>query len=145
MKQKTSSCAQSVKGQEEGKQEEVIKKIRNLLIKNKMQEAVEIWNKEYVSYESEKNIFKAKLQLARLFVNTRKYREAILQLELLDDEIKNFNLEKWDPNLSAEVVKLLIQSIQTDSKIKSPGTAEKLVDLRKRLYKLDITSALSFA
>ena len=145
MKQKTSSGAQSVKEQEEGKQEEVIKKIRNLLIKNEMLEAVEIWKKEYVSYESEKNIFKAKLQLAMLFVNTRKYREAILQLELLDDEIKNFNLEKWDPNLSAEVIKLLIQSIQTDSKVKSPGMAEKLVGLKKRLYKLDITSALSFA
>lgn len=146
-KQKPSAQTDSEKKESEDdtlvKQEKAIKEVRSLIARNKLAEAIKTWNRDYTHDGSGKGNFIAKLELAKMFVAAKKYKEAVFQLEILDEELKHFDLEKWDPVLATDVVKLLIQSIQSDSQTKTPEQANKLNALKKRLYKLDMAEALS--
>ncbi len=89
--------------------------------------------------------FSRRLALARFLADARQHRLAIAQLEHLDEEVRRFRLEEWDPALALEVLRLFLgcqnQMIRGEWK-KIPEAAARARELFSRLARIDAAAAL---
>ncbi len=72
---------------------------------------------------------------------------AVSQLEFLDEQVKRFGLEEWEPSLSLPVVQLLLQGyarLAQKDQDAAPEFAAKAKQLHSRLCRLDVGVALAF-
>jgi len=67
-------------------------------------------------------------------------------LESLDEEVRQFSLEQWEPDLAVDVLRSLLQcrkKLMQDIKQPSPELMSIINELYSRLCRLDVVSALN--
>lgn len=88
------------------------------------------------------------VQQARFCVELGFDDVAVPQLEFLDEQVRRFGLEEWEPSLSLPVVQLLLQGyarLAQKDQGAAPELAAKAKQLHARLCRLDVGAALAFA
>jgi type VI secretion system protein VasJ len=117
---------------------------RRLFAEGKIPEALKLAQREMTG-ASARDRFCCRLELAKLCQRGGKERLAVRLLEALDEDVRRYSLEEWDPALSAEVVKLLCLCRSTEAAGKQPTLDTILATnaLYARLCRLDLLSALA--
>ena len=86
--------------------------------------------------------FLARLEIATLCAESGKDRLALPILEELDDEVRKFGLESWEPALSVRVLETQFQCCQRLAKSeKSEALAQLADELYRRLCRVDPVTA----
>jgi len=129
-----------------GDMDEIIKEARRIVAGGKLEEAVSLLKKHLSNASLGREQFLWRLNTAKLCLDAGNAKLALPQLESLDEEIKKFSLEQWEPQLAAEVVNTLYQcrrKLMQDIKQPSPELAEIVNELYARLCRLDVLAALT--
>jgi len=128
--------APSASGAGSAKLDAVASEAKKLASRNRLQEAMQLMQKEMQAAPQGRERFLWRLALARVLVDGGKAQLAAPQLESLDKEIQRYSLEEWETSLSVEVVKLLWQCYSSLSSDKAAAAYE-------RLCRLDLTAAMA--
>ncbi|MEW5767534.1 MAG: type VI secretion system protein TssA [bacterium] len=128
---------------------EAVKKAERLISEGKLREAVALLQKGLAQLPVRRDQFLWRLSLAKLCLEAGHPQLAIPQLESLDEESNRFSLEEWEPALSLEVLRSLLQcqyKVIEESKKRPPPPelTERANQLYARLCRLDAVSALEF-
>lgn len=89
--------------------------------------------------------FQRRLALARQLSDLREPRLALAQLEVLEKEIEEHQLDRWEPALAVEVFQLALacQRLMVKSEWKGiPEAQRRVEDLYRRLARIDAAAAL---
>jgi type VI secretion system protein VasJ len=130
---------------EDGELQDVQGKAAELAKKRKIGEAVSLYLELVNRSAVPRQRFLRRFHLARLLEKTRQHRLALAQLEVLDDEIRRYELEQWEPGLTVDVLQLMLecQKQMVKKEWKSvPEAVQKVQDLFTRLARLDVGVAL---
>ncbi len=87
-----------------------------------------------------------KLEMARLCVDAGKPQLALPLLTLLDEQIRRFSLEEWEPELSLAVVQQLFkcrQKLAAAMSERPPDVERQLGELYQRICRIDVNAALT--
>lgn len=125
---------------------EVVAEARKMVAGGKLEDALALLNGHLVNASLRKDQFLWRLNLAKLCLDAGNARLALPQLESLDEEVKQFSLEQWEPELAVEVLKSLLQcrkKLIADVKQPSPELMSIINELYSRLCRLDVVSALN--
>lgn len=145
-KEKTSEQAQeNTRADNNDNVEDVIAEAKRLTLSGEFQKAISMLLKKISDAPLRRTQFIWKLNLAELCIQAGHYRLAIPILEALDNDSQQFSLDIWEPNLSAGVVKALLQCKRRqmqELRQPSPEMQEQVNQLYSRLCQLDILSAL---
>lgn len=131
---------------DDGSFDKVATEARRLAAGGKLQDAVSLLQQRLSAASMRREQFLWKLNLAKLCMEAGHPRLALPQLESLDDEIRQFSLEQWEPHLSVEVVRTFLQcqqKLMQDAKRPPAEIAEQTSELYARLCRLDMLSALT--
>lgn len=126
--------------------EKTVAEARILAAGGKIQDAVSLLKEKLMAAPLRREQFIWKLNLAKLCLEAGYPRLALPLLESLDNEVRQFSLEQWEPNLSIEVVRALLQckrKVMQDTKRPQTEIAEQTGELYARLCQLDILTALT--
>lgn len=110
--------------------------IYELANNSKLKEAMQEITKNYEKSIGIEDKFNWRLIHAQLAIEFEKKDIALALLEELQDDIKNFKLDKWNPKLASKVYTLVLNSFSN-----TDIPQEKLEILYKKLCKIDINSA----
>ncbi|MGA1869380.1 MAG: TssA family type VI secretion system protein [bacterium] len=125
---------------------QIDKEIKRLITLDKFSEAVSLFQANPIKGASQRELFLWKLKQARYCIDASYFNFAIPQLEYLEEQIKRFSLEDWDPALSVEVIYLLLhcyyRTIKDTTKIVDENIKKKCIQLYARLCQLDLERAL---
>jgi type VI secretion system protein VasJ len=95
---------------------------------------------------SQRERFMWQLQQARYCLQVGLIDVAVPQLEYLQEQVDRFTLEVWEPELSQEVLRLLLlgyHTLQAEAEQVPAGLDDKTVRVHARLCRLDVTAALA--
>lgn len=134
---------------EQDQLKEAEKKARRLISEGKLRDAVALLQKGLAQLPVRRDQFLWRLSLARLCLEAGHPQLAVPQLESLDEESNRFSLEEWEPALSLDVLRSLLQcqyKLIEESKKRPPPPelTERVNQLYARLCRLDAVSALEF-
>jgi type VI secretion system protein VasJ len=116
-----------------------------LLSEGNFKEAVRIYQKGISDSPSEESRFLIRLELAKLCLESDQPKMAASQLEFLDQQVRNYSLESWNPGLSAQVFALYWQSLGRLSQENKQNVAEwtgKAEVVYRSLSRLDPVAAM---
>jgi type VI secretion system protein VasJ len=123
---------------------EFMEEVEKLLEKNKFSEAVLGFESGLARVPSRRLRFRLKLRFAQQLLAADRVHVARPMLEALEEEVRRFDLENWEPSLSAPVLQALLVALGNSSG--SDGTqadfAQAMNRLRVRLARLDAFSVL---
>jgi hypothetical protein len=85
-----------------------------------------------------------KLALAHFLADTQEHRLAVPVLEALDEEIRRYTLEEWEPGLSLDALRLHLHCQRQLLRAEEPSqeALRKEKDTFARLARLDAAAAL---
>jgi type VI secretion system protein VasJ len=131
-------------GEDEALQE-ALEEAGKLVRKRKLSRAVATLGQLVDVSGDRRRRFLRRLALARFLADARQHQLAISQLECLDEEVRRFGLEQWEPALSLEVLQLYLgcQNTMLSGEWKSLSEAAgKARELYSRLARIDAGVAL---
>jgi type VI secretion system protein VasJ len=131
---------------DDGHPDQVVAEARRLTAGGKFKDALSLLLEGLASASMRREQFLWKLRLAKLCLEAGQPRLALPQLQSLDDEIRQFSLEQWEPSLSVEVVRTLLQcqrKLMQDAKRPPAEILERTSELYARLCRLDVLSAVA--
>jgi type VI secretion system protein VasJ len=131
---------------QKGNMDQIVAEARRIVAGGKLEEAVSLLKSHLTNAPLGREQFLWRLNTARLCMDAGNLRIALPQLESLDEEMKKFSLEQWEPELAAEVVRALLQcrrKLMQDVKQPSAELTAMLNDLYARLCRLDVLAALN--
>jgi type VI secretion system protein VasJ len=114
---------------------------RKLVARGKLGDAIRLLTLRIDATASRRGRFQLRLDLARVCIEAARIDLAVPQLVQLEQEITHFSLEEWEPELAAEVVRLLWQCCSGDKP--APSLAARGHDIYARLCRLDPAAAVS--
>jgi len=114
---------------------------RKLVARGKLGEAIRMLTLRIDATASRRGRFQLRLDLARVCIEALRIDLAVPQLVQLEQEITHFSLEEWEPELAADVVRLLWQCCSGDKP--APSLAARGHDIYARLCRLDPAAAVS--
>jgi len=121
------------------------KRSRNLVKEGNVAEAIGLLQDTIKTSPSERAKFLSHLELARLCAEAGQLKPALARLEHLDEQIRRFSLESWEPNLCVDVLRLywetLNQLAQTSRQL-SPEMIRQADGVYNRLCNLDVLAGL---
>jgi type VI secretion system protein VasJ len=132
-------------GGEDAAFEEAMTSARDLARDEKLDKALSLLCRAADAASSRRQRFRRRLAVARLLAERREHRLAAAVLDALDEDIRQFRLEEWEPELSLDAVRLHLQCRRVamgDGYEASPESARKAEDLFTRLARLDAGAAL---
>jgi len=133
----TSSSAASV--QEEDLMSKEVAKAKEMIKEGKLLEAISGLQQQMQKSSSGKEKILWRLAVAQLLLEMKKPRPARPYLEQILQDIDNYHLEEWDPDLALQGLKTIWLGWNNASE---PGLKEKLSDLILRIAKLDLAEAM---
>ncbi|HGJ67452.1 TPA: type VI secretion system protein TssA, partial [bacterium] len=136
---------ESEESSSEGNIDEIVKEAKRIAVGGKLEDGISLLKKHLLTASLGREQFIWKLNIAKLCLDAGNPRLALPQLESLDEEIKKYSLEQWEPELATEAVKSLYQcrsKLMQDIKQPAPQLAELIDELYARLCRLDVLSAL---
>lgn len=86
--------------------------------------------------------FRARLELAKFCVGMKKAGVAQSILQGLNDEIKAFNLDQWEPALAAEALRCLYDCLTKSKAKQTPADLAYRADIFSRFCCLDPSAAI---
>ncbi len=118
---------------------EVMQKAQELVKKKKLPEAVSLVQQELRNSFSRKEQLLWRLGLSQILMNAKKPQLALPHLEVILQDIEEFGLEEWDPNLALKGLKMawLGFDAHPDKEVKGRG-----LETLDRIAKLDPAEAL---
>ncbi|MGB9595024.1 MAG: type VI secretion system protein TssA, partial [Candidatus Poribacteria bacterium] len=125
---------------------EIVAEARRIVAGGKLEDALSLLNGHLANASLRREQFLWRLNLAKLCLDAGNARLALPQLESLDEEVRKFSLEQWEPELAVEVLKSLLQcrkKLMADIKQPSPELMSIISELYSRLCRLDVVSALN--
>jgi len=127
--------------------EKIFAEAKLLAANGEFQKAVSLLLDRINNSSKRRDQFLWKLKLSELCLDAGHHRLAIPLLESLDDNIRQFSLEQWEPDISAGVVKALFQCkrkiMQEKQPPPPPDINDQISGLYARLCQLDMLSALA--
>ncbi len=133
-------------GQESSEPLEAFSKAKRLVADGKLQEAMGLFKDGITKSPLSKQRFLWRLQLAKLCMEAGKLQLALPQLTSLDEDVRRFSLEEWEPSLSLEVIQQLYmcrQKLAAGLQERPSEVESQLAQLYQRLCKLDVNAALA--
>ncbi len=116
-----------------------------LLDEGKQADAIRLVQDAVKTASSERSKFLLQLELAVLCYEAGQLKPALACLEFLDEEIRKFSLEKWEPNLCVEVFRLYWEALnklaQTSRQL-LPEVVRQADAIYNRLCNLDVVAGL---
>jgi type VI secretion system protein VasJ len=125
---------------------EVVAEARKIAAGGKLNDAISLLKNHLVTSALHREQFLWKLNMAKLCLEAGNAKLALPQLESLDEEVSQFSLEQWEPELALEVIRALYQcrrKLIQDIKQPSVEITTIVNDLYARLCRLDTLSALN--
>jgi type VI secretion system protein VasJ len=126
---------------------DAVSEAKRLLANGKLQEAIALFREGITKAPLRRLRFLWRLQLAKLCMEAGKLQLALPQLTSLDEDVRQFSLEEWEPGLSLEVIQNLYLCRQKLAVAASQGLSaeveNQLAQLYQRLCKLDVNAALA--
>lgn len=135
---------QAAAGADDERLIEADKKAREQAQGGRFQEAITILQEGLRDTAGRRERFLWRSAIARLCLDAGQAALALAQLEALDEDIRHFSLEEWEPALALEVLKSLYQcqgKVVAGTKQPLPGMAERMEELYRRLCRLDVVVA----
>lgn len=128
--------------------EEACAEARGLARKKKLPEALRILETGAAGAGDVRARARWQLEIGRICLETGHVRSAYAYLDGLDRALAGTPVHDWDPGFSAELTKSLLQSLDKvlSSQGNKPASPEEITrsrELRARLARLDITTAVS--
>ena len=114
---------------------------RKLVARGQLGEAMRLMTGRIDATASRRGRFELRLDLARLCIEAGRPELAAPQLEQLEQEVTHFSLEEWEPELAAELVRLLWQCCSGPKAV--PALAARGQDIYARLCRLDPAAAIT--
>jgi type VI secretion system protein VasJ len=118
---------------------------RSLMREGKQEKAISLVQEAVKTTSAEREKFLAQLELARLCLEAGQLKPALARFEVLDEQIRRFSLEAWEPDLCVETLRLyweaLNQSAQA-SRQSAPEMTRQADGVFNRLCKLDVVAGL---
>ncbi|MCP4347403.1 MAG: type VI secretion system protein TssA [Desulfobacterales bacterium] len=118
---------------------ERFRKAQALAKANKLVEAVETLQEEWKSNFSRRESLLWRLALSQLLVNSRQANLALPHLEMILQDIDNYGLEEWDPDLSLKSLKVVWTGFTT---LSDESSQKKAAETLHRITKLNPAEAL---
>ena len=121
------------------------KRVQNLISKDKAKDGLQLLEKACQRFPSLQERFMARLELAKLCLEQGHLRAAFAQLQMLDDQIKSFRLEEWEPEISLEVLSLHLSTmkrLEQRSKEAMLDGENSIDALFHRICKLNVLTAV---
>lgn len=106
--------------------------------KQNIKEAMEELQKHYDLSSSMHDKFKIRLEQSKLAISNNEFTMALILLDELEICIEKYNLDEWQPELSLEVYKLLLNNL-----FRECINTNKLKNAFEKLCKIDISQALN--
>jgi type VI secretion system protein VasJ len=125
---------------------EVVAESRKIAAGGKLNDAISLLKEHLATSALRREQFLWKLNMAKLCLEAGNVKLALPQLESLDEEVSQFSLEQWEPELALEVIRTLYQcrrKLIQDIKQPSVEVTTIVNDLYARLCRLDALSALN--
>ena len=124
--------------------EEVFQEARKLAAKGRWPQALSLFQESLNATGPRRERFLWKLSRARLCMEGGKPELALPQFQALDEEVRRLGLEDWEPSIALMVIKSTLQcwSRLGNVGLAAPQTEEAIVELKNRLARLDLVSAL---
>jgi type VI secretion system protein VasJ len=125
--------------------EEVKSKAKALINEGKLKEGIGLFHKALSESPSKKSRFLITLEMSRTCLESNQIKMAVSYLEKLDDEIRRFSLEEWEPALSGETLQTYWFSLGKqfqEIKPPSPEIAKQIEEVYKRICRLDPMAAI---
>ena len=116
-----------------------LQEAQRLVTRKKFPQATDLLQKELEAVSNRRDRFLWRLEMAKLCLQVRKPQLAQPLLESLDEEVRRFSIEEWEPGLCVEVVKSLWQCYSLSD---GEGAKDKAQELHGRLCRLDLRAAL---
>ncbi|MCC7063759.1 MAG: type VI secretion system protein TssA [Planctomycetes bacterium] len=120
---------------------EVGTEARKLVARGKLGEAIRMLTSRIDATASRRGRFELRLEMTRVCIEAGRIDLSVPQLVQLEQEITHFSLEEWEPELAAEVVRLLWQCCSGPKP--APSLAARGQDIYARLCRLDPAAAVS--
>jgi type VI secretion system ImpA/VasJ family protein len=118
---------------------------RKLTSEGKQTEAITLVQDAIKTMPSERARFLAHLELATLCLEAGQLKPALARLEVLDEQIRRFSLEAWEPDLCVEVLRLYweaLNELARASRQLSPEMMRQADVVYNRLCNLDVLAGL---
>jgi type VI secretion system protein VasJ len=125
---------------------EIITEARKVAAGGKLNDAISLLKGHLATASLRREQFSWRLNMAKLCLEAGNLRLALPLLESLDEEVRQFSLEQWEPELAVEVIRILYQcrtKLIKDVKQPSAEITASINDLYARLCRLDTLSALT--
>ncbi|MEK7397553.1 MAG: type VI secretion system protein TssA [Candidatus Poribacteria bacterium] len=125
---------------------ETVAEAKRIAVGGKLEDALSLLNGHLADASLRREQFMWRLNLAKLCLEVEKTKLALPQLESLDEEVRQFSLEQWEPELAVDVLRSLLQcrkKLMQDIKQPSPELTSIISELYSRLCRLDVISALT--
>jgi len=120
---------------------QVGKEARKLVARDKLGDAMRLMTQHIDMTASRRGRFLLRLDLAQLCIEAGRMELAVPQLEQLEQQVTQFSLEEWEPDLATSVVRWLWQCCAGPNAVAS--LAERNKDIYARLCRLDPAAAVS--
>ena len=117
--------------------EQKLEEIYEFANKDKLKEAMQLLEKEYLLSNTVEEKFNWRLNHAQLAIEFDKKDIALALLEELEKEITHYHLDEWNPKLASKVYSLLLTSFSSIDIL-----PQKIEMFYKKLCKTDISNAL---
>ncbi len=114
---------------------------RKLVARGQLGEAMRLMTGRIDATASRRGRFELRLDLSRLCIEAGRAELAAPQLEQLEQEVAHFSLEEWEPELAAELVRLLWQCCSGPKAV--PSLEARGQDIYARLCRLDPAAAIT--
>jgi len=125
---------------------EVVAEARKIAAGGKLNDAISLLKGRLIASSLRREQFVWKLNMAKLCLEAGNAKLALPQLESLDEEVRQFSLEQWEPELAVEVIRTIYQcrrKLLQDIKQPSVELTTIVNELYARLCRLDTLSALT--
>jgi type VI secretion system protein VasJ len=118
---------------------------RKLISEGKQAEAITLVQDAIKTMPSERARFLAHLELVTFCLEAGQLKPALARLEVLDEQIRRFSLETWEPGLCVEVLRLYweaLNELARTSRQLSPEMMRQADVVYNRLCNLDVLAGL---
>ena len=133
-------------GNEDDSLDEMRKQSRQLLGEGKLKAALGLAQEAIRAAATQRHKFFIQLELVNLCIESGQIRAALVHLEMLDDQVKQFSLDIWEPQVATQVLQIYRDTLNRalrESKQPAPELSRLADSVYGRLCRLDVLAGLN--
>ncbi len=145
-KQESGSEKVSIDSEKEGESEELWDRVNEMKAKGDINRALGLLKEHLWHASSEREAFCRRLDMARFCLESGLYEVAVPHLRFLEERIKSYHLDSWEPSLAIPALVALYrceQTLASKQRRVNPELGKKLEEIYAEICRLDPAEALS--